>query len=325
MITIIIPVYNASKYLDECLNSVSAQTFADWECILINDGSTDNSGAICDKWAATDCRFKVVHQANAGVSVARNKGIELAKGEYIAFIDSDDWVDENYLMILSRNCVNADITISGITCHYDNGYFTKSVPSQTRISSFSAVNCCFDDIIEQQLVHGPTNKLYKRSIIKMHHICFPKDKSFGEDLEFNFAYLEHASSFSCINYSGYNYRKLTGDNLSSRFREDQFITDFQQWTIQKEFYSSRKLFTERAEKWFYRRLWGQIYDGLFLFPMLSNQRYSYIKDLLALPDMKKLDEYKHLFDCSRWIKLSIIHRFSIVFYAYFKIRNLLCK
>ena len=96
--SIIIPVYNVAPYLRECLDSVLAQTFADWEAICVDDGSTDGSGAVLDEYASKDSRIKVVHKANEGVSVARNKGIELSSGEYFMFVDSDDWVVEDALV-----------------------------------------------------------------------------------------------------------------------------------------------------------------------------------------------------------------------------------
>ena len=93
MISIIIPVYNVKLYLDNCIQSVIQQSYTDFECILVDDGSTDGSSEICDQWAEKDNRIIIVHQPNGGVSSARNKGLEQAKGEYICFIDSDDWVD----------------------------------------------------------------------------------------------------------------------------------------------------------------------------------------------------------------------------------------
>ena len=96
-ISIIIPVYKAEKYLRRCLDSVLSQTLSNWECILVDDGSPDQSGAICDEYAAKDSRFRVIHKPNGGVSSARNEGLDTAKGEFICFIDSDDWVGPKYL------------------------------------------------------------------------------------------------------------------------------------------------------------------------------------------------------------------------------------
>ena len=93
-ISIIVPVYKVEKYLNRCLDSIIAQTFSAWECILVDDGSPDKSGIICDEYVARDSRFVVIHQENAGVSFARNAGLDIAQGEYICFVDSDDWVEQ---------------------------------------------------------------------------------------------------------------------------------------------------------------------------------------------------------------------------------------
>ena len=100
LVSIIIPIYNSEKYLKKCIDSILEQKYNNLEIILINDGSTDNSGKICDRLAIEDKRIKVIHKLNEGVSIARNKGLEMAKGEYIFFIDSDDYIDENIISLL---------------------------------------------------------------------------------------------------------------------------------------------------------------------------------------------------------------------------------
>ena len=100
LISIVVPVYNVSQYLERCIQSVIYQTYENLDIILIDDGSTDNSGLICDKYAKIDKRIRVLHQQNSGLSAARNAGIEIAKGKYITFIDSDDYVDSDYVSFL---------------------------------------------------------------------------------------------------------------------------------------------------------------------------------------------------------------------------------
>jgi glycosyltransferase involved in cell wall biosynthesis len=114
-ISIIVPVYKVEKYLRRCLDSIVAQTFTNWECILVDDGSPDNSGKICDEYAEKDTRFRVIHQENQGVSAARNKGLDEAKGEWIGFVDSDDWIEPNMYEYLYSNAIKtkADVVICG--------------------------------------------------------------------------------------------------------------------------------------------------------------------------------------------------------------------
>ena len=115
IISIIVPVYKVEQYLRRCLDSVQNQIFTDWECILIDDGSPDNSGQICDEYAQKDERFRVIHQENAGVSAARNAGLDSAKGEWIGFVDSDDWIEPEMYQFLYTNAIDkkADVIICG--------------------------------------------------------------------------------------------------------------------------------------------------------------------------------------------------------------------
>ena len=113
-LSIIIPTYNSASVLPKALDSIVCQTFTDWECILVDDGSPDRSGKICDEYAEKDKRFRVFHQENAGVSAARNKGLDEAKGEYVNFVDSDDWVETNALEeYISHMSDDVDFVVSG--------------------------------------------------------------------------------------------------------------------------------------------------------------------------------------------------------------------
>ena len=121
LISIVIPVYNAEKYLEQCLNSIKNQTYKNFEVILVNDGSIDNSESICKVFVESDTRFRYYLKANGGASSARNLGLDNAQGNYITFIDADDWVDENHLEVLINNIKesNSDMAVSSIT-KFDN-------------------------------------------------------------------------------------------------------------------------------------------------------------------------------------------------------------
>lgn len=161
MISVIIPVYNVEDYLSACVDSVIAQSFSDLEILLIDDGSTDDSGNICDQYAATDSRIKAIHIANSGVANARNVGIENATGEYITFIDSDDYIAIDYLEYLYTLIRNKDADIS--VCDYiNNGEFVKS----TLESHFYATNteCMAAFLKTNEIITTPWGKLYKSSV-----------------------------------------------------------------------------------------------------------------------------------------------------------------
>ena len=164
-ISIIIPVYNVEDYLSMCIESVIAQTYKDWELILVDDGSPDNSGSICDEYASRDPRIRVIHKKNAGVSAARNTGIEAANGEWISFIDSDDWVDTDYLEKFELDKDDADLIIQGLE-YYDNRngqYFKQIKVADCILSGTDSKKLVADNNV---LGSGyPVAKAYRKSII----------------------------------------------------------------------------------------------------------------------------------------------------------------
>ena len=186
VISVIIPVYKAEKYLSRCIASLLAQSFTAFELLLIDDGSPDNSGKICHDWAERDCRIRVLHQTNAGVSTARNKGLDEAKGEYIVFVDSDDYVGTDYLKHLyEERPLNLDsIVVQGFTIvseQADRQYTTSFIPSV--YTGRDVRELFLND--EMRDMRGPVAKLFSRVLIERLGLRFPAEISFGEDTIFN--------------------------------------------------------------------------------------------------------------------------------------------
>ena len=161
-ISIIVPVYKAEKYLRRCLDSIIAQTFTDWECILIDDGSPDNSGKICDEYAASDKRFRVIHQENQGVSAARQKGLDNCIGEYVIHTDPDDWVEKDFLnkMFERAQLTDADM----VMCDFNRIYKDKTILYSQKPTSFDCEDI-INDLLNGKLWGITWNKLIKRECI----------------------------------------------------------------------------------------------------------------------------------------------------------------
>lgn len=319
MISIIIPVYNSQAYLEVCIQSIIVQTYKLWECILINDGSTDDSNIICNKWANKDKRIIVIHQTNKGVSAARNKGIDIAKGEYITFIDSDDWVTPTYLEDLIT-AKKSDLIISGLTRYENNHKRVNYIPSKNRTFSFNDKDISyFVELNEKFLIFGPCTKLYKTEVIKNNNIRFPESRSLGEDLEFNFKYLDQINNITTISTSNYYYRIIGSNTLTTQLRIEQFEQDYKQWKIQKSFYERNGMWSSCAKKLLYRRLWEIIHDGIFRYPKLTNANINYLKYIKSIPEITELKDYKDLYPCSKWIKWGILNRLYYLFFIYFTI------
>ena len=182
LVSIIVPVYKAEKYIRQCVDSLLAQTYRNIEVILVDDGSPDNCGKICDEYAAKDSRVKVIHQQNGGVSAARNTGIAHSRGEWIAFVDADDSVTCAYIEQLYAN--DSDWVISG---YRDSNY--HCILSEERYDGKDELICFFYKHFDKLYANTLWGKFYKRSIVCDNQILFNSGIRFSEDLIFNLMYL----------------------------------------------------------------------------------------------------------------------------------------
>ena len=219
-ITCIVPVYNASKYLNQCVDSILNQTYSNFELLLINDGSTDNSGEICDLKATADQRIQVYHKKNKGVSATRNTGIKESNGEYICFIDSDDWINQNTFLEISKSLINnnTDLVIWGMKLRYPNYAKELNVPNCNHYSKLNDIRLLLVKIDLAGLLESPCNKLYSSKIIKKNNLFFDEEVSYLEDMKFNCNYIQKISSICSINNHFYNYRKeINHSSLSMKY------------------------------------------------------------------------------------------------------------
>lgn len=210
VISIIIPVYNVEAYLHECLHSILQQTFTDWECILVDDGSPDSSGQICDEYVSNDTRFIVVHKSNGGVSSARNVGIERSRGQWICFVDSDDRLTPDALSYMLQ-CVenkDADVCLCPIV--------TERIKSDESIHILSSdehhelIWACLayrtDKYFAQgYMIDAPHAKLFRNSIIKQNNIRFIDGLSKSEDAIFDAYFYHFADSIIMSAHQTYYY------------------------------------------------------------------------------------------------------------------------
>lgn len=210
-VTIVVPVYNVSEFLNECIDSLVSQTYVNLEIILINDGSTDKSGSICDDYACKDDRIRVIHQTNKGVSSARNAGINTASGEWIMFVDGDDILTphaiKNLVTIASQT--NADCTAGMIRAFIDE---TDLQPvhgdPRTTFKVVTGQKALEHMLYQQHIVNGPVAKLYKSNLIK--NIKFKIGITIAEDLYFNYQVLKNAKAVAITSSLTYLYRLREG-------------------------------------------------------------------------------------------------------------------
>ena len=228
LISVIIPVYNAEKYLEQCLNSIKNQTYKNFEVIIVNDGSKDNSEVICKRFSEDDSRFRYFSKENGGVSSARNFGLDNANGHYITFIDGDDWVEHNHLEILIKSIAenNSDIAICSYK-EFDNNidtYYTIVYTKQEKnllnfekmnrddfliiFPKLMSINVCFNNAVA---------KLFRKELVT--NLRFDTSIKYGEDLDFYFSLYLNVESISYVDELTYVYR-IHGDSTTSNFNQE---------------------------------------------------------------------------------------------------------
>lgn len=220
--SVIIPIYNAEKTLKRCLDSILLQLNNDIEIILVNDGSTDMSGAICKEYVAKSSSFRYYEQPNSGVSVARNTGINEATGEYIVFIDSDDYVSDNMFFLISSTLekYNYDCVVFSTVVKYENSEQIKTLTPFIAHDVDTIIPKIVDMICKKQ-INSPIDKVYKKSILNHYMIRFPEGCSISEDRAFNISYSLHINSLLITEKHYYYIERVTANSLSRTIKSTE--------------------------------------------------------------------------------------------------------
>lgn len=277
-ISIIVPVYNAEKHIKKCIDSIINQTYKELEIILVNDGSKDFSGEICDEYAKLDNRIKVIHKENGGVSTARNIGLQNANGRYTMFVDSDDYLDLNICEVLIKFLVenSCDIAIANKVFHKEGKIIKNILYNQEKLIReneekelfiLDLLTSYYDSKMHkvQFLSCGVTAKLFKSSIIKDNKILFVESCKYGEDVLFNLRSFQAANRIGYIDYDGYNFN-INSESSTHRYRNDWkdsheiFINEIKQFL---EAYNKDNRFFEAYEMMIVTRISALINSYFF--------------------------------------------------------------
>ena len=313
MVSIIIPIYNAGKYLEEYINSILKQTYKDWECILVNDGSSDGSDIICEYFTSNDKRFIYIYQNNSGVSIARNRGIEHANGEYLYFLDADDFITSDCIQTLANYAKlynNPDIICAKIdtfgldNIHYPFCKATKYINNPDHIKK---------SYYKHEWFEMPVNKLVRRSFIEKNKIYFYPNIRHEDTLwSFNLAY--YAQSLLLIPHITYHYRINENSFITSRnykLSSDSLLTVLKK--IKDTIKEDKSTFTNN----YYTDFISNIFISYFL-AMDYDRVYKYtgyktIRKLLTNLSIKDFINSPY----SRGIKLFQVHRLLPMFFGYY--------
>lgn len=308
MISIVIPVYNSEKYIARCIESILKQTFKEYELIIVNDGSTDNSLGIIEAICKDYKNITIVNKKNGGVSKARNAGIEKAKGEYICFIDSDDYIDENFLqnLVQTNNC---DWVLSGI---YDvnRNEIQHKILLKDKIWDME-LPCDCKEFYKTPLLTAPFPKLYKLDIINNNNIRYNSEISLAEDREFNYTYSLYIKNIKTISYIGYYYNTENQSSLSKKPQPYKLKYDCLHWALLKKAFYIRNIQDNDTEviNLLVNELFYSIYDDLILlvkhYSIKDALHYSKIN--LEYVNYKYLKTHKNLIKASKWQTKLILH------------------
>lgn len=304
LISIIVPVYNAEGYLHNCVKSIISQKYSNWELILVEDGSPDKSGELCDDWCTKDNRIRSFHKENGGASSARNLGIDQAYGEWICFVDSDDYVGPNYLSNL----------LSGIGDHVDVVYANydsySRIPSSAVLDLEYAVGFMINNGIFS--MSGPVAKLFNIKLFRNNNVDFPVGIHMGEDSIFNIKILNVANRISFITSNDYTYNHTQG-SLSARYYSfDSEYNAYKLWK-QEQFELFSKYFSaeDALKKTWEIRIkdqFNRVLQSVYRF----TPHYSFIEQVryLNLIDRNDIDEYNTYYHPILWRRK--LNKFLIV-------------
>lgn len=294
IISIIVPIYNVGKYLPKCIESILNQTFKNFELILVNDGSTDNSGVVCDDYAKKDTRIKIIHKSNGGVSSARNAGLYVAKGEYIGFVDPDDYIDKNMYEKLYRLCIdnNSDIAICRFNREINGKIQNKeSTEEIIELNNMVAMNELFKGNLYR---FSLCNKLFSKKCFN--DVLFPEER-IHEDLSTTYKLFANSKKAVYINYCGYIYVRRENSILTSTYNEKR-LQAFIAWDEIIEFID--KNYYEIIEQVIATFTYWCVDNILYILNQVNNS--------------KKKNNY-----------LNIIQKYTTKYYIYIKRNNILSR
>lgn len=297
LISIIVPVYNAEKFLNECIESIINQDYSNWELILIDDGSTDSSGSICDEYVKSNKKISCYHQTNHGVSFSRNFGVKHSRGEWITFIDADDYVDRNYLSNLLV-ADNYDMIVGGY-----NIFGLINITNSLKVTKSFRINAnafqnfdCNENSPYINVLYYICSKLYKRRILIDYQIIFDNRMKLAEDTCFNLRYLCCCNSLLMIPNVGYHYRCYSIVRKHSLdfedFRNHYYLFDNLISFVYKSYNYKFNILNIQIYKAFFEALHEHLRkDSKDNFVLAANK----LKDYILLEDLYPLNSRRNIF------------------------------
>lgn len=275
MFSIIVPMYNSEKYIKKCLESLLSQSVDDYEILIVDDGSNDSSKNICMEYQRKNGKIKVYSQENGGVSKARNFGISKAKGDYIIFVDSDDWVDNNLLETIKLyiDQYTPDILIYGIKYIQENKVQFDSSKEEAICMEQNQIKEYITNLYEVGAISSSVNKVYKREVLR--NSCFDESLKYGEDLKFNMRVFGSVKSIINIPKALYYYNKHE-NSLTTNIDKQQIREMLSLFQLSKEFFESIEIEKQRQDELLIRHYFEYLYP--YYISEIANMKTMRIKE-----------------------------------------------
>lgn len=297
LVTVIMPVYNAETYLKRCVDSILGQTYRTFEIILIDDGSSDGSSALCDAYAVDHNLITVLHQPNSGPATARNAGMTVARGDYFVCVDSDDYVDKDYLFQMVSAAI-AYPKAGHIRCGYQtvvNGSVESVVVYSEDVKYSFLPREKYMYFFTKKLAQSPCNCLYRTSVVREHGIQMPTDLSLGEDMLFNLKYMdvEDRTNILVINCPLYNYVFANQNSLVSTYRPDLYQINRRLVLSLKEYMKKWKIYDTESWQLFWNWAYKYYENAIAGIENVTNESTRKIRMNEALQDKNYQEALKN--------------------------------
>ncbi|MFC0333358.1 glycosyltransferase [Paenibacillus sepulcri] len=295
-VSVIIPVYNAQRHLPACIDSLLGQTLRECEFIFVNDGSTDDSGPIIASYQGLDARIKLIGQENRGVSLARNAGLAAATGDYIGFVDADDYIEPDMYERLYDCAVmdDCDVVVSNMESEIEGRTVVTRYPF--KVNELLGRDYIRNEILPYLLMadhlNTAVNKLYKRSVAAAGRVAFPERVPLGEDGMFNMSFFSCASTMKYIDYTGYHYREVAGSATRNIAGKDYFHRALEVYRMEPPAFYKEMMPPGRIKQLKSVRLIHNTVSLIYIYfkpgsDMSFRQRYVYVKRMITDPYVRE--------------------------------------
>ena len=294
-VSIIVPIHNVERYLEQCVRSLLSQTYHNLEIILVNDGSTDGSAQICRHFSVMDSRIIYIEQENQGVSIARNTGLYCSKGQWISFVDGDDWVAPDMISALLENAENNDVIIGDFFVAknrklIETSFFNSNIPKEKKQSTLfligNALGCVYYGSVKYCTVGTPWAKLYRREFLMQHKLVFPPNVRRMQDVVFNIGVFLESPQITFCNHPIYYYR-IRSESACRRYDPHYDEVLNQSLAALNSCIENTKI-PEIQQLYEFKRLWMLLeyisrYYGHFQCTLPIKERRMGIKQLCSVP------------------------------------------